>query len=111
MIYLSNGVLHTERTLKAAQGTYKHKGRDMTSTLVDFTDNPTGALGCVMVHRLTGLPLAGRRADNAQLSDTLPPRIYKSPDAAAIAIITIGKWSLGEFQVKFVQPSPIERGN
>ncbi len=96
------GRLHTEASLISARTHYAVRGSKPPWYPVMFNDIKKDAIGCVMLHTLTNKPLAGRPRDGAQLSHTLPPRMYAAEEAALLAIMTIGVWGLDEFQVKWV---------
>lgn len=100
--YYMHGSLHTYESLLHSQ--LYRVAHDMPTDhfMVEFNDDENGSLGCVLIHTVTGLPLSGRPAHRAQLNADRPPRIYPTPQRAAVAVATIGKWSFLEFDLKHV---------
>lgn len=96
------GMLHTYDSLLHAQ--LYRVAHDLPTDYfrVKFTNQEKGSLGCVLIHRVLGVPLSGRPKHRAQLNADRPPRMYNTPEHAFVAVSVIGQWRHSEFNVKFV---------
>ena len=97
-IYYLAGKLHTDQTITAARAYHKVVGER-----VIINDKPAGAIGVVMANRnVEGAYLAGRPKQGAQISITLPPRIYNNETHAWSAIAEAAIFDPAIFKVQYV---------
>lgn len=98
-IYYLAGKLHTDQTIKQARSYHT----DEPEQRVIINGEPDGAIGVVVAYRGdAGGHLAGRTKQGAQISVTLPPRIYKNETHAWLAVAAVGSFDPSYFKVQYV---------
>lgn len=98
-IYYLAGKLHTEQTIKQARAYHD----TLTEERVIINGVSRDAIGIVMKYRgEDDAFLSGPKGQRAQVSVTLPPRIYKKLAHARSAIAATGVYDQAAFDIQYV---------
>lgn len=96
-IYYLAGKLHTDQTIKYARPHHQEPEQRVV-----INGESRDAIGVVMEYRHHAGYLSGRKGYPAQVSTTLPPRIYTTVVHARSAIAATGVYGPGSFNVQYV---------